>query len=291
VCGSEEAIRSTMRRVSGVWVSTVSLCVSAHAFAPVVPCVSAPSRVSGRSEHDVRSTSRLNCVSTVFPFFCLGAALATNRRRVVVNIRAPRSQKQTQRARALAQLRANPIAKFITSEGTFKAEIFLDRVPITASNFIDLCRTGFYNGLHFHRVIPNFMNQFGCPVSRDPSDAKAGTGGPPEGSTFEVLDGSGAVQREGGRIPDEFVDKTSNEPGTLSMANTGVPNSGGSQFFINVHHNSFLNWFDEQTPSAHPVFGKVFEGYDIVEKISQVRTLRDRPSQPIKMERIIVEDL
>ena len=67
------------------------------------------------------------------------------------------------------------------------------------------------------------------------------------------------------------------------MANTGQPESGGSQFFINVNHNSFLDWFDRSSPSAHPVFGKVTEGYDLVEKISKVSTRSDNPVDPIKM--------
>merc|ERR1712110_1407068 len=76
----------------------------------------------------------------------------------------------------------NPTAAFNTTKGKFEAEIYLDRVPITASNFIDLAKTGFYNGIHFHRVIPGFMNQFGCPYAKDPKSSRAGTGGPPDGS-------------------------------------------------------------------------------------------------------------
>jgi cyclophilin family peptidyl-prolyl cis-trans isomerase len=60
-----------------------------------------------------------------------------------------------------------------------------------------------------------------------------------------------------GNIPDELLGEISNEPGTISMANTGQPNSGGSQFFLNTAHNSFLDYFDKKSPSAHPVFGKV----------------------------------
>ena len=71
---------------------------------------------------------------------------------------------------------ANPIATFETSLGTFKAEIYLDKMPATAQNFIDLANSGFYNGLHFHRVISNFMLQFGCPHSRDPHSPRCGTG-------------------------------------------------------------------------------------------------------------------
>ena len=79
-----------------------------------------------------------------------------------------------------------PITTFDTSMGIIKAEIYLDRVPITASNFIDLCQTGFYEGVHFHRVIPGFMNQFGCPYAKDANSGRAGTGGPQDG-TFKNL--------------------------------------------------------------------------------------------------------
>jgi len=72
---------------------------------------------------------------------------------------------------------ANPVATFDTSMGEFQAEIYLDRVPITASSFIDLCKTGYYEGVHFHRVIPGFMDQFGCPHAKDPNSRRAGTGG------------------------------------------------------------------------------------------------------------------
>merc|ERR1712019_23716 len=123
-------------------------------------------------------------------------------------------------------------------------------------NFIDLAQTGFYNGIHFHRVIPGFMDQFGCPHAKDPNSRRAGTGGPPDG-TFKNLKTGATEQRfGGGNIKDENIDRTSNTPGTLSMANTGQPNSGGSQFFVNTAHNDFLDWFSPGA-SKHPVFGKV----------------------------------
>ncbi|MBM76229.1 MAG: peptidylprolyl isomerase [Proteobacteria bacterium] len=163
----------------------------------------------------------------------------------------------------------NPTAIFNTSEGSFKAEIYLDQMPITAGNFIKLAEEGFYTDLHFHRIIKNFMIQFGCPNSKDPNSPAAGTGGP------------------GYNVQDEFVAKISNAPGTLSMANTGRPNSGGSQFFINVKDNAYLDWFDKRTPSQHPVFGKITEGYDVVMNMSQVKTsYGDRPITPVKMESI-----
>lgn len=172
--------------------------------------------------------------------------------------------------------------------GTFKAELYTDKMPITCGNFIDLANSGFYDGIHFHRVIPNFMNQFGCPHAKDPNSPRAGTGGPNGGTTFQSCDGKSITRTSDGGIPDELTERITNDVGTLSMANTGQPQSGGSQFFINVAHNSFLDWFDRSTPSAHPVFGKVTEGMDLVKKISQVPTRSDNPIQPIKMIKVRV---
>merc|ERR1719395_351246 len=120
---------------------------------------------------------------------------------------------------------ANPTATFDTTMGSFTAEVYLDRVPITASNFIDLCKTGFYEGVHFHRVIPGFMDQFGCPHAKYPNSRRAGTGGPPDGTFTNLKTGAMERRSNGGNIQDENIDKTSNEPGTLSMANTGSPNT------------------------------------------------------------------
>jgi cyclophilin family peptidyl-prolyl cis-trans isomerase len=170
---------------------------------------------------------------------------------------------------------ANPTATFETSLGSFTAEIFQDTMPVTAGNFIALAKSGFYDGLHFHRVIANFMVQFGCPYSKDPADRRAGTGGPPHGT-----------------IPDEHPDNArhSNEPGTLSMANTGRPNSGGSQFFINTVHNHYLDWFT-LGPSKHPVFGRVTQGMDTVKAIEGTPTdSNDHPITPVKMIRVTVEE-
>lgn len=188
--------------------------------------------------------------------------------------------------------RANPIATFETSMGSFKAEIFLDKMPITSSNFLDLCKTGFYDGVHFHRVIPGFMTQFGCPYARNTWDPRGGMGNPDGFSTFKLLDGSGKTIKRSpeGSIPDELIEQIGNEPGTLSMANKGGSCTGGSQFFINVNNNSFLNWWDSSSPAKHPVFGKVIEGYDIVKQISQVRTLFDKPLEPIMVNVVATEE-
>ncbi|MGB8330322.1 MAG: peptidylprolyl isomerase [Polyangiales bacterium] len=169
----------------------------------------------------------------------------------------------------------NPTATLETSLGNVEVELFTDLMPTTAGNFIELAKSGFYDGLHFHRVIEGFMVQFGCPHSRDPNSPRAGTGDSPKGC-----------------IQDEHPAnaKLSNEPGTLAMANTGRPNSGGCQFFINTVHNQYLDWF---TPGAskHPVFGKVVSGMDVIQKIEKTRTgAGDRPVTPVQMIKITVHD-
>ena len=142
--------------------------------------------------------------------------------------------------------------KLYTSAGNIVIDLY-DDMPITAGNFKELVKKGFYNGTVFHRVIDRFMIQGGCPDGN-------GTGGP------------------GYNIKDEFVKGRSNVRGTISMANTGRPNSGGSQFFINLIDNKYLDWDDPRTPSAHPVFGIVTEGMDVVDAIGKTRTGRnDRP--------------
>lgn len=170
---------------------------------------------------------------------------------------------------------ANPTATLKTSLGEFQVELFVDKMPITAGNFVKLAKEGFYDGLHFHRVINNFMIQFGCPHSRDPNSPRAGTGNSPHGM-----------------VQDEYPEdaKLSNEPGTLSMANTGRPNSGSCQFFINTVHNAYLDWFSPG-PSRHPVFGKVTAGMDVVKKIESTPTSAgDRPSTPVQMISVTINE-
>jgi cyclophilin family peptidyl-prolyl cis-trans isomerase len=170
---------------------------------------------------------------------------------------------------------ANPTALLQTSLGDITVELFTDRMPLTAGNFIELAKAGFYDGLHFHRVIKGFMAQFGCPHSRDPQSSLAGTGDGPRGT-----------------IRDEHPAdaKISNEPGTLSMANTGEPNTGSCQFFINTAHNAFLDWFTPGS-SKHPVFGRVIEGADVLRKIETTPTdANDKPRTPVKMVRVTVSN-
>ncbi|MSP25374.1 MAG: peptidylprolyl isomerase [Myxococcales bacterium] len=177
---------------------------------------------------------------------------------------------------------ANPIATFETSLGTFKAELFQDQMPITVANFVRIARhkdasgRAFYDGLHFHRVIRSFMIQFGCENSIDPSSSRCGTGSSPFGN-----------------VEDEHppLHKISNEPGTLSMANSGGKNSGGAQFFINTVHNGYLDWFSSGA-SRHPVFGKIIDGLDVVKSIELTPTASgDRPQTPVRMIHVTVEGL
>jgi peptidyl-prolyl cis-trans isomerase B (cyclophilin B) len=134
------------------------------------------------------------------------------------------------------------VATFDTDKGTIRIELFDDKTPKTVANFEKLVAKNFYDGLVFHRVIPDFMIQGGCPDGR-------GTGGP--GYKFE----------------DEFHPSLKHDgPGVLSMANSG-PNTNGSQFFIT---HVATPWLD----GKHSVFGKVIEGQDVVDKIQQGDTMK-----------------
>lgn len=138
------------------------------------------------------------------------------------------------------------------------------KTPKTVENFTKLAKEGFYDGCKFHRVIQDFMIQGGDPLTKDDSKAAMwGTGGP--GYTFA----------------DEISADNSNSVGTISMANAG-PNTNGSQFFINLKDNNFLD-------GKHTVFGKVVEGMGVVEKIGLTETdSRDRPLLPVVIMRVTV---
>jgi cyclophilin family peptidyl-prolyl cis-trans isomerase len=143
-----------------------------------------------------------------------------------------------------------------TSEGSIEVELFPNEAPKTVGNFTKLAGEGFYDGLVFHRVIPDFMIQGGCPEG-------TGTGGP--GYQFE----------------DEFNEHRV-ERGALAMANSG-PNTNGSQFFIVTTESA--PWLD----GKHTVFGKVTKGQDIADKISLVeRDARDTPVTPVTIDRVEV---
>jgi peptidylprolyl isomerase len=167
----------------------------------------------------------------------------------------------------------NPKAVFTTNKGTFELELFESQMPITVGNFAKLAEEGFYNGTKFHRIIDGFMIQGGDPNSKTDNVATYGQGGP------------------GYTVQDEFVagENLSNVRGTISMANTGQPNSGGSQFFINTVDNLGLDFDKEPASSRHPVFGKVIAGMDVVDAISQVETgARDLPVEPVVIEKLTI---
>ncbi|OGG60314.1 hypothetical protein A3C89_00855 [Candidatus Kaiserbacteria bacterium RIFCSPHIGHO2_02_FULL_50_50] len=163
----------------------------------------------------------------------------------------------------------NRIATLTTNKGVIKIELFEDTMPITTGNFIKLAEDKYFDGIKFHRVIDGFMIQSGDPLTKDDSKMPYwGTGGP------------------GWAIPDEHIagELLTNTRGTISMANSG-PNSGGSQFFINVADNAFLDFDKQPLQSKHPVFGRVIAGMDIVDAISVVPTTGqsagNRPLEPI----------
>lgn len=159
----------------------------------------------------------------------------------------------------------NMKATIQTNKGNIVLELYAEQTPNTAGNFAKLAKEGFYDGTKFHRVIEGFMIQGGDPQTKDDSlQMMWGTGGP------------------GYQFADEIVADLSNVTGTISMANAG-PNTNGSQFFINVADNTFLD-------GKHAVFGRVLEGMDIVFAISQAeKNQRDVPVEPIVLEKVIVE--
>ena len=127
-------------------------------------------------------------------------------------------------------------ATFNTAKGAIKVELLPEKAPLTVANFVNLAQRGFYDGLNFHRVIPDFMIQGGCPEG-------SGRGGP------------------GYRFEDEANNGLGHDRGVLSMANAG-PSTNGSQFFI-THVST--PWLD----GKHTVFGKVIEGLDVVDAVKQ----------------------
>jgi cyclophilin family peptidyl-prolyl cis-trans isomerase len=156
-------------------------------------------------------------------------------------------------------------AKLHTNQGDITIEFLGNDAPNTVANFTKLASEGFYNGTKFHRVIKGFMIQGGDPLTKDDAmQARWGTGGP------------------GYQFADEIHANNKNEVGTISMANSG-PNTNGSQFFINVAPNNFLD-------PKHTVFGKVTAGMDVVAKIEATETgSSDRPVQAIVIESVSVQ--
>ncbi len=148
-----------------------------------------------------------------------------------------------------------------TNHGTIECELFMDRTPDTAGNFEKLMEDGFYDGLTFHRIIPEFMIQGGDPKGD-------GTGGP----GYTIDDEQSALDLK-------------HNYGVLSMANSG-PDTGGSQFFIVVNPEG-----SHHLDGQHAVFGKVTSGMDVAVKISELpRDNNDKPLEPVIMKRVYYED-
>jgi peptidylprolyl isomerase len=151
-----------------------------------------------------------------------------------------------------------------TNKGDITIE-FNSATPKTVENFTTLAKKGFYDGTKFHRVIKDFMNQGGDPLSKDDSQKSMwGTGGP------------------GYKFADEITSTNRNDLGTIAMANAG-PNTNGSQFFINAANNNFLD-------TKHTVFGKVTVGMDVVKAINSVKTdSSDKPLDPVILQSITLK--
>jgi peptidylprolyl isomerase len=150
---------------------------------------------------------------------------------------------------------ANTKVKLTTNYGDIVIELYND-MPITAGNFENLVKQGVYNGVIFHRIINGFMIQGGDPTGTGMGDPKIP------------------------KIKDEFTHEGGNKNNkyTISMANVG-PNTGSSQFFINLVNNNFLD-------GKHPTFGEVIEGMDVVDKIAKVQTdASDRPLEEVVIEK------
>ena len=159
----------------------------------------------------------------------------------------------------------NSTVKFITSLGDIEIEVFEDKTPITAANFLDYVKSGFYDGTIFHRVIPGFVAQGGGFV---PGMDQKRTRAP---------------------IANEAATAPANARGTLSMARTMDPNSATAQFFINVKDNAFLDAAQSQDGNGYAVFGKVVQGMDVVDKIRKVPTGQKGMHCDVPLQAIIIK--
>ena len=142
----------------------------------------------------------------------------------------------------------NPVVVMETSKGNIKIELYADKAPITVKNFLGYVDDKFYDGLIFHRVIPNFMVQGG---GFEPGVKEKKTKDP---------------------IKNEAANGLENKRGTIAMARTGEPDSATAQFYINLKDNAFLDRANARDGVGYCVFGKVIDGMDVVDKIAQART-------------------
>ena len=162
----------------------------------------------------------------------------------------------------------NPVVVMETSEGVIEIELFADKAPKTVENFMGYVKDKFYDGVIFHRVIPNFMVQGG-------------------GFTPDMNQ-----KKTKGNIQNEAANGLKNETGTLAMARTPDPHSASSQFFINVKDNDFLNYRSSDAAGfGYCVFGKVVAGMDIVKKIEGVATGNKGMHQNVPTTPVIIKSV
>ncbi len=189
-----------------------------------------------------------------------------------ISTKKPMDQVSPEPSVTPAQSNAEADVILKTNKGDIAIDLFEEQMPITTGNFLKLAKEGYYTSTKFHRVIPRFMIQGGDSNSKGNNKATYGTGGP------------------GYNIQDEFVAGLSNVRGTIAMANTGMPNSGGSQFFINLVDNTGLDFDKPPFESSHPVFGKVVAGMDVVDAIASVqRDANDVPLDPVVIESVEIK--
>ncbi|MDK9713116.1 MAG: peptidylprolyl isomerase [Sulfuritalea sp.] len=161
---------------------------------------------------------------------------------------------------------ANPMLEVKTSQGTLTIELYQDKAPKTVENFLQYAKDGFFNGTIFHRVIPGFMIQ--------------GGGFTPDMKQKETR----------ANIQNEAKNGLKNETGTLAMARTMDPHSASAQFFINLKDNSFLD-YPGRDGWGYAVFGKVVQGFDVVQKIATVQTTNAGPHQNVPATPILIESV
>ena len=165
---------------------------------------------------------------------------------------------------ALSALAANPMVELKTSQGEIVVEVFADKAPKSAENFVQYVKDGFYDGTVFHRVIDGFMVQ---------------------GGGFDA-----EMNQKSTRAPieNEARNGLKNEPGTLAMARTADPHSASAQFFINLVPNTFLD-YPSRDGWGYAVFGKVVKGMDVVQNIGKVPTANRGFHQNVPVEPVVVE--
>ena len=166
------------------------------------------------------------------------------------------------------QAEENPVVCISTSVGDIWAEVFVDKAPISAENFLAYVREGFYDGLIFHRVIPRFMIQGG-------------------GFDKEMKQKAAKAQ-----IKNEAVNGLKNSTGTLAMARTNVVDSATCQFFINVNENDFLNHKNTSAEGfGYAVFGRVTDGMEVVRKIEKTKTGSKGLHQDVPVEPVVIKSV